>query len=670
MTESAAFDFHGKDRRQSTMSAAGKLINIDNGGTLTDICVIDGSVIHRTKTLTTPHDLSRCLFDGLRKASRVIYGEEDLLQLLLSTQHIRYSTTQGTNALVERKGPRLGLVTGGGLHAAQLRNEPGAAELFDALLGDRSHELNVSLMDAEIDCAATSAINSLASLGASRIVVALGGANRIEQEKRVKSLLLRRFPPHLLGATPILYSHEVVADDNDVRRAWTAVFNAYLHPEMEKFLYAAEHKLLDSHTRNPLLIFRNDGYSARVAKTIAIKTYSSGPRGGMEGSRALAAHYGFKQLLSMDVGGTTTDIGFVAGGSVREQIHGKVQGVNVSFPLSDVHSVGVGGSSIINVAGTAIKVGPQSVGSTPGPACFGLGGKEATITDAFLAQGLLDPATFFGGELNIDVARANAAIETNVAKPLGLTIERACVAMEEAWVRKIADNLKAFTEVTPDTILSAFGGGGPLIVCTIAEAAGISRVLIPGLAAVFSAFGVGFSDIAHQYDAPLGSHSASTLKTAIQDLKTRAARGMAAEGIDLEECEIQLWLQISDTAGERRVAIRNNKLPAGISPQANLSLSLVPVRTMPRPRLTGRFGGRTVAARAGGQRCLWIDGQRRDVPLYRAEEQSSGVTASGPAVLEEAFYTCRIEPGWRFEFNSSGDILLSRAKLKRTRGTP
>jgi N-methylhydantoinase A len=652
------------------MTAAGKLINIDNGGTLTDICVIDGSAIHRTKTLTTPYDLSRCLFDGLRKASRIIYGKEDLLQLLLSTQHIRYSTTQGTNALVERKGPRLGVVTGGGLHAAQLRVESGATELFDALLGDRSHELDVSLADSEMDGAATSAVNGLASLGASRIVVALGGANRVAHEKRVKSILLRRFPPHLLGATPILYSHEVADDDNDVRRAWTALFNAFLHPDMERFLYAAEHKLRDSHARNPLLIFRNDGYSARVAKTTAIKTYSSGPRAGMEGSRALAAHYGFKQLLSMDVGGTTTDMGFVAQGNVREQARGKVQGVNVSFPLCDVHSVGVGGSSIIKVAGAAIKVGPQSVGSTPGPACFALGGTEATITDVFLSQGLLDPATFFGGELNLDAARANAAIDRNVAAPLGLTVEQACVAMEDAWVRKIADNLAAFTQITPDTLLSAFGGGGPLIVCKIAEAAGLSRVLIPGLAAVFSAFGVGFSDIAHQYDAPLASRSAADLKLAIQDLKTRAARGMSAEGFDLDECEVQLWLRISEASGERRVAIRNNKLPAGISPRANLSLSLVPVKSMPRPRLTGKFGTRTTAAKAAGKRRLWIGGERRDVPLYRVEEQSSGAAASGPAVLEEAFYTCRIEAGWRFEINSSGDILLSRATPKRNRGAP
>ena len=163
----------------------------------------------------------------------------------------------------------------------------------------------------------------------------------------MKRRLLRTFPPHLLGALPILYAHELVDDADDARRTWTALFNAFLHPSMERFLYAAEHKLREAHSQSPLLVFRNDGYSGRVAKTIAVQTYSSGPRGGMEGAKALAAHYGFKHLLSMDIGGTTTDITVVAGGEVRTDRRGKVEGIATSFPLCNVESHGVGGSSII-----------------------------------------------------------------------------------------------------------------------------------------------------------------------------------------------------------------------------------------------------------------------------------------------------------------------------------
>ena len=643
------------------MPAGGKLINIDNGGTLTDVCVIDGERVHSTKTLTTPYDLSKCLFEGLNKASKLIYGEEDVLKLLLSTDHIRYSTTQGTNALIERKGPRLGLVTGGGLSAATLREQGGATGLFDALVGERVTTLDAGCEDAALEKSAIAAINQLASAGANRIVIAFGGADRSDAERRLRGILLRKFPPHLLGAIPLLYSHEVAEDDNDSRRAWTALFNAFLHPAMERFLYAAEHKLRSAKSKSPLLIFRNDGHSARVAKTTAIKTYSSGPRGGMEGAKALAAHYGFKQLVSMDVGGTTTDIGVVKDGAVRADARGKVEGVSTSLPLCDVVSVGVGGSSIIRVKGSELSVGPESVGSAPGPACFGLGGTQATITDAFLVLGLLDPASFFGGELKIDVERAKAVITDSIAKPLSLDVEAAAARMEKAWVQKVAKSLQDCTAITPDTTLAAFGGGGPFVVCRVAEAAGITRVLIPGLAAVFSAFGLGFSDIAHQYDAPLETNDAAGLKAAQDSLMQNARRGMYGEGIDLDGCELLTTLNITQGDDERSVSLEGGKLPNDLPTKSRLSLSLLASKAIAQPRLTGHFGGATNAAKAQGQRRVFIGDQWQDVPLYRAEDQPAGASANGPAVLEEAFYTCRIEAGWRFEFNDSGDILLSQS---------
>jgi N-methylhydantoinase A len=497
----------------ASASAGGKLINIDNGGTLTDICVIEGERVWRTKTLTTPYDLSECLFTGLRKASKVIYGREDLLTLLLSTDYIRYSTTQGTNALIERKGPRLGLILSGNLRAADLQSDDASKEMFTALVGERVATIASDQVGDALETATVRAINALAAAGANRVVVACGGDGREHNEAQLKRVLLRKFPPHLLGAIPVLYSHEVAGDANDVRRTWTALFNAFLHPAMERFLYTAEHKLRELKTRNPLLIFRNDGQSARVAKTIAVKTYSSGPRGGAEGAKALAQHYGFKNLLSMDVGGTTTDIVVVDNGVVRAEARGHIEGVATSFPLCKVVSVGVGGSSIIRTEGGTISVGPQSVGSAPGPACFGLGGKEATITDAFLALGLLDPVSYFGGELKIDRERARAAITDRIAQPLKLDIEAAAEAMENAWVAKIADNLKRYTTISADTALAAFGGGGPLVACKVANAADISKVVIPGLAAVFSAFGIGFSDIGHEYQAPLGSSDDAALGT-------------------------------------------------------------------------------------------------------------------------------------------------------------
>ena len=637
-----------------------RLINIDNGGTLTDICVVDGAQVYRTKTLTTPHDLSRCVLDGLKKASKVIYGDEDLHKLLMTTAHIRYSTTQGTNALIERKGPRLGLIVGGALSLDAVKAAAPDADLFETLVAGRTIALDSGLSDSALEVAAVKATNALTSAGANRIVVAYGGPGRTEEEMRVKRVLLRKFPQHLLGAVPVLYSHEILEDDNDVRRTWTALFNAFLHPPMERFLYNVEHKLRDHKAQNPLLIFRNDGDSARVAKTIAVKTYSSGPRGGMEGAKALARHYGLNHLVTMDVGGTTTDVGEVQDGEVTTHRRGHIAGVEVSIPLCNVESVGVGGSSIIKTSGTAIVVGPQSVGSAPGPACFGLGGKSATITDAFLATGLLDPASYFGGEMRIDPDRARAAITENVARPLGLSVEAAAVAMEQAWVAKIADSLGKFTHITADTTLAAFGGAGPFVVCRVAEAAGISKVLIPGLAAVFSAFGLGFSDIAHAYEAPLTSTAPDAVLACLVGLTERARRGIFAEGFALEACDVTAVVRSNNDVAESVPVPANGVLPAAVAGQKGLVMELSVSHPLAQPRLKGKFTGAGSAARSQVTRRIQVGGNWEEVPVYRVEEQKPSASAKGPAVLEEAFFTSRVDAGWQFEINDSGDILLTQ----------
>ena len=639
----------------------GMLINIDNGGTLTDICVIDGDRVYRTKTLTTPYDLSKCFFEGIKKVSSAVYGHEDVQTLLLAADHIRYSTTQGTNALVERKGQRLGLVFSGTLVPQQVRAFEDSADLFDVLVGSRTARLDLSQSPVELEMEVVRAVSGLASAGANRLIVAHGGAGRFEAESRVKGILLQKFPQHLLGSIPILYSHEVVEDEDDVRRTWTAVFNAFLHPAMERFLYSAEHKLRAHKVKNPLLIFRNDGHSARVAKTIALKTYSSGPRGGMEGSKALAAHYGLEHLLTMDIGGTTTDIGEVLNGDVRVDRRGKVENVSTSFPLCNVVSVGVGGSSIIKAVGKTVQVGPESVGSAPGPACFGLGGTSATITDAFLLQGLIDPATYFGGQLKVDVERARAAVVANVADPLGIDVEEAVRRMEDAWVAKVADNLKAFTRITPDTTLAAFGGAGPFVTCKVAEAAGISKVLIPGLAAVFSAFGLGFSDIQHQYEASLTATDDASLKRCVEGLFEQARRGMFAEGFAIEDCAVARTLRVTDAQGdERNYVLTNDILPGDIPEGARLSVALEAQRSISRPQLRGAFSGKKVASKQAGMRSVMQGGLRKEIPLFKLEDQPKGAGTTGPAVLEEAFFTCRLDAGWRFEINESGDVLLTR----------
>jgi len=644
---------------QSDLASHGRLINIDNGGTLTDVVVIDGDRVHRTKTLTTPHDLSKCLFEGLRKVSRAIFGKEDLQALLLSTESIRYSTTQGTNALIERQGPRLGLLLGG-LPVERVRGVEGAAALYDAIVAERALVLGSSLDGGALEDSATRAVNALSERGASRIVVALAGPSGAELEQRLQRHLLRAFPPHLLGALPILYARQVAEDQDDVRRTWTALFNAFLHPPMERLLYAAEHKLRDQHVQSPLLVFRNDGYAGRVAKTTAVKTYSSGPRGGMEGVRALAAHYALPRLVSMDIGGTTTDLGVVERGAVRITSHGRIEGVETSFPLCDVISVGVGGSSIMRVEDGKILVGPQSVGSAPGPACFALGGTQATITDALLAAGLLDPASYFGGDLQLDLSRARAALKTRVAAPLHIEEDAAIEAMTQAWVDKIAESLKTLIGITSDTTLAAFGGAGPFIACRIAEAVGVTRVLVPGLAAVFSAYGVGFSDVGHEFSAALPARDDTALAAVLAELRTRAERVMFGEGVGPDGFRTELRIEVHEGATVRSISLASDRLPTGLPAEARITVALTAVKPVPHAVLSGRFGAGQTPAVARGTREVLIRGERRPLPLYRVEEQPALAYAVGPAVIEEAFFTGLLDAGWTFERNAAGDMLFEK----------
>ncbi|MBQ0795386.1 hydantoinase/oxoprolinase family protein [Zhongshania sp.] len=636
----------------------GKLINIDNGGTLTDIWVLDGDNSYHTKTITTPFDLSKCFFEGLKKISEDIYGHEDLRALLQSTDHIRYSTTQGTNALVERKGPSLGLL----LNTSDndwCREDDHQASLYADLLGARVAVLDTTLAPEDYHTALTEAVGLLAAAGASRIVVAYTGDAYVEQERALHRMMLRSFPRHLLGSVPVLYSNALCRHANPNVRLWTALFNAFLHPAMERFLYNTESELSHFRTRNPLLVYRNDGYSGRVAKTIALKTYSSGPRGGAEGALAYSNYYDYRRVITVDVGGTTTDIGLIEDGKIVDSRLGLIEGVRCSDPLAEIVSVGVGGGSIIRAEGGEIRVGPESVGGAPGPACFGMGGDKATITDALLVLGLLDPKTYFGGKLALKYDKAEAAILRHVAEPLSLSLEQACTQMLDAWAGKIADGIREYTTITDDTVLMAFGGGGPMGVAAVAKSAGIATVLIPRLSAVFSAHGIGFSDIAHQATEAVSDVNSGTIAEAYERLKDRVLRDMSTEGYSAEQCELEVWYELAGECHELAVGSDGELVCAEVQGD-NVLLSVRAVRRISHARLAPKVHLESSEPKVFSDRALiGPGGESERVPVFRVEDQIAGAAGIGPVVLEEAFWTCSVPRGWGFEFTANRDIVLS-----------
>jgi len=639
-------------------------INIDNGGTLTDICINQDGVVRKAKVLTTPYDLSKCFFEGLQKASGVIYGEQNVARLLEEVDLIRYSTTQGTNAICERKGPRLGLIIDAGARDLPVRLAERDPEVYEALVGDRVVFLDTSDVSgdqAEIEV--VKAINKLTAAGANRLVVSFDGPGFLAIESRFKQIVLRKYPRHLLGAVPVLYGSDLASDRDVVRRTWTALINSFLHPAMEAFLFNAENRLRAYRTKNPLLIFRNDGDASRVAKTVAIKTYSSGPRGGMEGMKSFARLYGMSDVVAIDVGGTTTDIGQCLDGKVAEVRRGHVEGINVSFPLCEIMSAGAGGSSIFKVVNNRIAIGPESVGAVPGPACFARGGKEATITDASLLSGVLDPKSYFGGGMGLDLDRAATAVSLSIAQPLGVGLDEALLQMEHAYEDKIAVELHRFTKISKNTVMLAFGGAGPLNACGVAEKAGIDRVAVPQLAAVFSAYGMGSCDISQRYAVALEERSDTGLADALAALKLKAMRDMFAEGVAAGDYleEAALVAEFSELEQVTRPIDGEPSFPPDFARALSVELELRAVKPL-RENATSaaRFEQGQAAGADGVRNVLTRDAGRIDVPVYRLSQLKAGDYASGPAIVEEDYFTCRVLDGWSFVISDAGDILLNR----------
>lgn len=637
------------------------IVSIDNGGTFTDVCVTgDEGVVH-AKSLTTPYDLSECFVEALRAAGREVDAEREdgaeLVRLLARTEYLRYSSTIGTNALVQKKGIRLGILVDPAADVKALAATGAQRDQWDFLIGDRIRVLQ-PLADAEYEAQVATSVNELLADGANRLVVSLAGDNRIEAERRIKRIMLRKYPRHLLGAVPVLFSHELTGDGDHVRRTWTALLNSFLHPQVERFFWNAENILRDARHNKPLRIFHNDGDSSRVAKSVALKTFSSGPRGGMEGARALAHHYGWPLAITMDVGGTTTDVGVVRGGEIDIRHHGDVAGIATSFAMCEIGSTGAGGSSVFSVRDGEIAIGPDSVGALPGPACFARGGEQATVTDAYLVAGVFDPTTFLGGGVQLDEERARNAIETHVAAPLGVSVDEAALLMLDAFNAALARSLP-LVEGAGDVVLLAFGGAGPLGACAVARKAQIGTVVVPRLAAVFSAFGIGFSDIAHHYEAPVAD--VGQLEARLADLAEVARRDMYAEGFADGDYVTERVLRTGTNGSTRTVALGDEPVDASVLAGGEGVVQLRVVTPIPHPELTPAHDLPTVASSPAATREVLSARGRTPLPLFACSDLEPGATGSGPALIEDAYFTCKVEEGWTFHIDANRNIVLRDA---------
>ncbi|MFA5710097.1 hydantoinase/oxoprolinase family protein [Mycolicibacterium sp.] len=603
---------------------AATTISIDTGGTFTDGFIIHDGQVHTVKTLTTPHDLLVC-FRAVLEAAAATVGI-GVAELLRTTDVVRYATTVGTNQIIERTGPRLGLLT-----ALPAGNAAGVGVFVEP-------EMVAELADAAGDADALPQVRDLLHRGARGLVLA---ADNDEATERFAEAFQQNYPRHCLDAVPLLVAGEMVLDSDADRRIATALFNAYVHPSAADFLYRAEDHLRSLGYRRPLLIVHNDGGAARVARTIAAKTYNSGPMAGLLGAREIARDYGIDSLVTVDMGGTSLDVGIVGDGTVRMLEHGLVAGVEISLALPQLEPFGAGGGSIAWLDGATLRVGPRSAGAYPGPACFGLGGTEPTVTDADAALGILRPEAFLGGSMPLDVDAAWRAYQP-LADEMGLgvaeTAARVRAALHRETGRQLAAQLTAWGTEPADATMLAFGGNGPTHCVSIAEAAGIRDVLVMPYAPVFSAYGASTVDIVHRHEALVPADGEPDPQPGLREAVLRDMRG---EGYPADMVQLETAQHTRDGVGyvsvEGRYAL----------PRADPAASMVD----------------DVAASAsvtGSAEVFWDEHGVVSTTIVDQRRAPLGFEVVGPALIDSAASTCVVPPGWTMTIDERGAYRVRR----------
>ena len=592
-------------------------ICIDTGGTFTDGFVVHNERPYVVKVMTTPHDLEVCFRDVIAASAEAI--GVDVSTMLRDTESVRYATTVGTNAVLQRRGPKLGLLT----------NAPSTN-------GDATGSGVGVFVSAEMVAQAAAdttsdAMRDLLELGARGLVCSLSDG---EAERAVRDLFEESYPPHCLDAVPLIVGREVSHDGSLARRTATALFNAYVHPDVADFLYRAEDYLRDNGYRRPLLVVHNDGNCSRVAKTVAGKTYNSGPTGGLLGARVISELYDGRPLVSFDMGGTSLDVAVVGPGQIPVRSPGIVEDVEISFPLPDLLPLGAGGGSIASVdEDDELRVGPESAGAYPGPACFGRGGSEPTVTDADVVLGVLRPAAFLGGRIAIDAHAAAKAME-GIGARLGLeaqeVAERILQTVNRHMGARLAD-LARTRGVNPSgaTIL-AFGGNGATHAAGIAEQAGIREVMVMPFAPVFSAYGAASATVRHVRQAPVADTDRDALRALV-------LRDMRAEGFS--ESEVAVEIRELEQDGERVLAAEAVREAQGLE--------------LPRPSTDAR-----ASEPAEHAEVRWPGRGPALTAIYPRDGLLAGATIAGPALVEAPETTCAVPPGWSAHVDDKGTLCL------------
>ena len=545
------------------------LIGVDIGGTFTDCAVVDkntGEVI-AGKSPTTPHDHGEGFFGAVRAAADGL--GLSLEELLSRTQRLAHGTTVATNAIVSRDGARVGLIAtkghGQAIFIADNASRSTGVPIEELLHYPSSYGLrpfvtraDVREIDERVDrdgdvvvrldeAGVLAAAEDLVASGVESIAVCfLWSFMNATHEQRAVELIAGKLP-----GIPVCASSAIAAYIGEYPRMATTILNAYISPKMNDYVKRIEGMARDLGLRSTLMFMQADGGLATADEILRrpIDTLQSGPVAGVRATSEYAKLTGEGEVITTDVGGTTLDVSVVTGGLVTPTKMTTLQQHVLMLDQVDVQSVGAGGGSVawIEPVSHALRVGPQSVGADPGPACYGRGNTLPTVTDADVLLGFLDPETFFGGELPLDRSLATAAVRS-VAEPMGMTVEQAAAAIHRVADAKMSDLMRSMTVrqgIDPRKYtVYAFGGGGGTHAAVYSSGLGCRELVVPraDVASVWSALGVAFADLTHSFRQPVlfgEPFDLAAIAEHVDRLERRAAEYVRGIGDLAESIEIR-----------------------------------------------------------------------------------------------------------------------------------
>ncbi len=692
-------------------------IGIDIGGTFTDFALLYGEGTHAGevllhKNLSTPQDRSLGVIEGLEKVALML--DLSLGELLAATETIIHGTTVADNTLIEMNGARTGLLTTAGFRDELELRRGYKEDIWDVRLGPphpiipRRRRLGVPeriRFDGSVhtpldEDAARAAIERLRKQGVESVAIAtLFSFANPAHELRLAELVREAMPEAQLSL-----SHKVLPRSPEFERVSTTAVNAYVGPGVSRYIERLGQRLADAGFSRQLLLLQSNGgvMTWRYLSDSPVRLLASGPAGGVIGGAATGAAKGARDLLCVDMGGTSYDVSVVRGGEAPAEAgwnwHHRYL---VATPMVQVETLGAGGGSICRAVNGVLHVGPGSAGADPGPVCYGRGGLAPTVTDAILVLGLLsEDEGFAGGGFQLSREGVDESLHRHVAEPMGLSVEQAafdCWRMVNANMTQAVRRLTAEKGCDPrELTMLAYGGNGPVFAAIQAQELGIERILIPRTSPGFSATGALTAqpriDEERSYLVPAEQADTARLYRLWDELDQRAEHFLGDAGFSRSDmhCRFQanlrypgqnwsLTVEAAQVQGARDLSFIDDALPGALARRFHAlheaeyghardgeepeitGLRLQASAQVPRPAFGAGCTAPARTAQPRKQRRANLGTGFADTDIYLGADMRPGHRIPGPAIIEETFTTIVVYPGWQVLVDDAGDYEMRRS---------